>query len=245
MARPDFRRQLDVLVSRAIAVHFGSIGTLLMMVAQAPIIGSFIGLAWKGQEAAPQTYFMMAVAALWMGCMNATTSIVVERPILERERMFDLNIWSYLLSKLAVLSVICGLQTVLLLAAQARLMHLKESPVSLGLFFLALCLTGAASAGLGLLISSIARTAYGAVVAVPIVLIPQALFSEVLLQANIEKPLPSVLEKLTLTKWCYKALMDVHQGAHVLDQLGCLAALAAGLGLTIVLAAGKLKWDEN
>ncbi|MBI4677618.1 MAG: ABC transporter permease [Elusimicrobia bacterium] len=245
MARPAFRRQLDVLVGRAIAVHFGSAGTLLMMVAQAPIIGSFIGLAWKGQEAAPQTYFMMAVAALWMGCMNATTSIVVERQIFERERMFDLNIWSYLLSKLAVLGVICGLQTMLMLAAQARLMHLKESPVSLGLFFLALSATAAASASLGLLISSIARTAYGAVVAVPIALIPQAVFSEVLLQGNIEKTLPSVLEKLTLTKWCYKALMDAHQGAHFLDQLGCLAALAAGLGLFLILAAGKLKWDET
>ena len=99
MVRPGFRRQLDILVDRAIAVHLGSLGTLLMMLAQAPIIGWFIGLAWRGQEAVPQTYFIMSVAALWMGCMNACTAIVVERPIFLRERMFDLDIQSYLLSK--------------------------------------------------------------------------------------------------------------------------------------------------
>ncbi|MCX5795209.1 MAG: ABC transporter permease [Elusimicrobia bacterium] len=245
MARPGFQRQYDILVDRAIAVHLGSLGTLLMMVAQAPIIGWFIGLAWRGQEAVPQTYFIMSVAALWMGCMNACTAIVVERPIFLRERMFDLNIWSYLLSKMSVMSVVCAVQTVLLLAAQGHLMHLRDSWGAHSLVFLALCGTGIAACGLGLLISAVARSAYGAVAAVPILLIPQAIFSKVLLGDNIEKGASSFIEKLTLTKWCYEALVDVHNGAHFLDQLKSLGALALGLALFLALAAGALGLAED
>jgi len=245
MARPGFRRQLDILVDRAIAVHIGSLGTLLMMLAQAPIIGYFIGLAWRDQEAVPQTYFIMSVAALWMGCMNACTAIVVERPIFLRERMFDLDIRSYLLSKLCVFSVVCAVQTVLLLAVQGHLMHLKDSWGALFLVFLSLAWTGIASCGLGLLVSAVARSAYGAVAAVPIILIPQAIFSKVLLQDNIDKGAPSFIEKLTLTKWCYEALVDVHNGAHFLDQLKSLGALALGLALFLALAAGALSLAKD
>ncbi|MBI5241815.1 MAG: ABC transporter permease [Elusimicrobia bacterium] len=245
MARPGFRRQLDILVDRSLAVHAGSWGTLLMMLAQAPIIGWFIGLAWKGQEAVPQTYFIMSVAALWMGCMNACTAIVGERSIFLRERMFDLDIRSYLLSKLCVLSAVCAVQTVLLLAAQGRLMHLKESWGALLLIFLSMSWTGVAACGLGLLVSAVARSAYGAVAAVPVILIPQAIFSKVLLGANIEKGASSFIEKLTLTKWCYEALVDIHDSAHLLTQFKSLAALGLGLALFLALAAGALSLAED
>jgi len=172
MSRPGFRRQLDLLTGRQLAVYSGSSGTLLLMLLQAPLIGYFIGLAWRSQEAVPQTYFIMALAAVWMGCMNACTAIVQERQVFSRERMFDLDIRSYLLSKMSVLCVVCGLHSALLLAAQGPLMHLKDSVFAQGLLFLALAATAVAASGLGLLISAFARTSHGAAVAVPILLIP-------------------------------------------------------------------------
>ncbi len=244
MARPGFRRQLDILVDRNLAIHAGAFSTALLMLLQAPVIGGFIGLAWKGQEPVPQTYFVMAVAALWMGCMNATTSVVQERAVYMRERMFELDLAAYLLSKLAVLAVLGAVQTVLLLAAQGRLMHLKESLGPLTLAFLVMAATNIASAGLGLLISCVAKTSYGAVVAVPILLIPQVLFSKIILQGNIDKGVPSVLEKLTLTKWCYDALVNIQDGAAWSTQLGSLAALTGGLGAFMALAYLKL-WAED
>lgn len=244
MARPGFRRQLDTLIERNISILLGSPGTLLLLFAQAPIIGYFIGLAWRGQEASPQTYFIMSVAALWMGCMNACTAIVSERAVYTRERMFRLDIRSYLFSKMAVLSVMCGLQTLLLLLAQGKLMHLRDSITAHILIFAVMTLTGVAAAALGLLISSVARTAYAAVVSVPILLIPQVIFSEVLLQANIRNSVPAAIEKATLTKWCYEALIDVHKDIEWLVQLKSLAALALALTVFLALAALKLKADE-
>jgi len=132
----------------------------------------------------------------------------------------------------------------LLLATQGRLMHLKETLLAQALVFVVMTATSAAACGLGLLISSVAGTSHGAVVAVPILLLPQAIFSEVLLQQNIRNQLPSIVEKLTLTKWCYAALIDVHQGAGFLAQTKSLLALAAFLAAFLALAAAKLRLDE-
>lgn len=244
MRRPDFRAQLDTLIERGVSIHLGSLGALAAMLLQAPIIGGFIGLAWKGQEPVAQTHFVMSVAALWMGCLNACTAIVHERAVYERERMFDLDVRAYLLSKLAVLCAVGVAQSVLLLAAQGWLMHLKESPLSLALTFLALASAGISASGLGLLVSACARTAYGAVVSVPILLVPQILFSELVLQANVQSGLPRTLERLTITKWCAKALGDAAGGIDWGVQLGSHAALAAGLAAFLALAYAKLRIDE-
>lgn len=246
MSAPAFRRQLDILIDRNLAVHWGGRGALAAMLLQAPIIGGFIGIAWRNQEAAPQTCFVMAVAALWMGCMNACTAVVQERAIYRRERMFGLDIRAYLLSKLAVLSAAAVAQTLLLLLAQARLMHVGGSALETALRFGVLAAANLAAAGLGLAVSCFAKTSYGAVVAVPILLIPQVLFSRIILQGNADNTLPSLLEKLTITKWAYESLIDLRfDGLTWLEQLKSFSALAAGLAAFVALAALKLRADDD
>lgn len=241
---PEWREQLDALVGREVDLQLGAPGTLLLLLAQAPIIGAFIGLAWRGEDATRQTHFIMALAAIWMGCMNACTAIVAERAVFQRERMFDLDIRAYLLAKLHVLAVASALQAGLLLAAQGHFMLLGGSVAGKILFFLTLSTTSLAASGLGLLVSAFSKTPYSAVVSVPIVVIPQVVFSEVVLQDNIHNTLPSRIEKLTLTKWCYEALRDAHNDIEWLVQLKCLLALAAGLAVLLLLAAGKLRLDD-
>lgn len=242
--RPDFRRQLDILIDRNLAVHWGSSGTLAVMLGQAPVIGYFIGVAWRGQEPLPATYFVMAVAALWMGCMNACTAVVQERPVYDRERMFDLDVRAYLASKLAVLAAIAVLQTLLLLFVQGRWMHLVGGAPRLLLLFTTLALADLAAAGLGLVVSCCSRTSFGAVVMVPLLLIPQVLFSKLILGGNVEGGVPGAVEKLTITKWAYEALTDLHTGATWAGQLKSVAALSAILAVCAALSWLKLRWDD-
>ena len=243
--RSVFRVQFDALVGRTIAVRAGSFGTMATLLVQAPIIGGFIGLAWQGQEAAPATYFIMSVAALWMGCLNACTEIVSERAVYERERMFQLDIRAYLLSKAVVLAGLSGLQAGLMLLAQGQLMHLKTGLLVQGLSWFMLTLTGTAAAGLGLLVSTFSRTPYGAVVTVPILLIPQVVFSEILLQTNIDKLWPSRIEALTLTKWCFVALSDLRDEVEWLVQLKSVLVLLVFGASFLALSAAKLRWDDR
>lgn len=245
MARPDFRRQLDVLADRTLAVHMGSPGTVLLLAAQAPAIGACIGLAWRDSTPTPAAHFVMAVAAVWMGCMNACTAIVQERAVFDRERMFDLDIRAYLLSKMAVLTALGALQAALLLAAAGSLMHLPAGPVPKALEFLALTLTSAAASALGLLISAFAKNAQSAVVIVPILLIPQVVFSQLLLQDRVDKPVPKAVHRMTLTKWCYEALENAPNDIKWLDHLAAWAALGAWAAAFLAAAAFKLRLDDE
>lgn len=239
MGRPGFKSQLGTLMDRTIAVQLGSPGTLALLLLQPPLVGLILGLGWSSQTAVPATYLCMAIAAVYIGTMNAATAIVRERAIFNRERMFCLSIPAYLLSKTVILAVACAVQMVLLLVAQHRFMHLPGEVLTNLLMLTALTATAVAATGLGLAISALSRSSYMAVILVPVTIIPQIVFSKVVLgDAGISKQVPALIEKMTLTKWGFEALqtagaMDtdtwvfVRGGAILLGQLGLLLALAA------------------
>ena len=91
--------QLNVLFERNLAVLLGSPERLLVLLLQPPLIGALIGLAWGGTRATDMTYFILALAAIYLGCLNACTAIVRERAIYERERMTDLRIVAFVFPK--------------------------------------------------------------------------------------------------------------------------------------------------
>jgi len=245
MARPGFSRQLSVLIDRTIAIYLGSPATLLVLFVQPPLVGAILGLGWQKQEPRPATYLCMAIAAIYVGCMNAAVAIVRERAIFDRERMFCLHIWSYLLSKTCVLAAVCALQMVLLLVAQASLMHLPPGVGNHLLFFLLLLFAAVAATGLGLAISAFARSSYMAVIAVPVLVIPQIVFSVVVLGENDNaKRFPSLIEKLTITKWSFEALRAVGEsGEQWMIVRGGLMMLLQ-LAVLLVVAAFKLRLDD-
>jgi len=58
--------------------------------------------------------FFLTVAALWFGTSNAAREIVKERAVYLRERLINLRLFPYILSKVGVLTVLAILQTVAL-----------------------------------------------------------------------------------------------------------------------------------
>ena len=60
-------------------------------------------------------HFLMVVAAIWFGCNNAARDIVGEWTIFQRERMVNLKLPSYVLSKFAIMVGLCALQCLALL----------------------------------------------------------------------------------------------------------------------------------
>jgi len=240
------RAQFGTLAERELAMLLGSPGTLLMFLAQPLMVGAVLGLAWRRAEATPSTFLCMAIAAVYLGCMNAAGAIVRERAVLRRERMVGLRIWPYLLSKTAVLAVVVAVQTGLLLWVQGSLMHLPPGVGNhLGMFLVLACAALAAT-GLGLAISALAGSTYVAVIAVPILIIPQIVFSRVVLgKVGIEKQIPALVEKLTITRWAYEALEALARdhGAWTVAQ-GVLVPLLQ-LGVLLGVAATRLWADDR
>lgn len=246
MSRPGFSSQLSTLIDRTVATHTGSLTTLVILFLQPPLVGMILGLGWQKQEATASTYLCMAIAAVYLGCMNAACAIVKERAIFDRERMFCLNIWAYLLAKMVVLGLVSILQMVLLLAAQGYFMHLEPGIGSHLLFLIGLVASAAAATALGLAISAFATSSYMAVILVPVLIIPQIVFSKVVLGASgIDKRIPSIIEKITITKWGFEALETVDGDAEAWIVVRSCFWLMVQLWVFLTAAALKLKLDDR
>ncbi len=223
----DQSAQLRDLLRREVDLRVADRTNLALLLLQAPLIGLFVALAHSGEGLRDQLEigFHLVLAAIWLGAINACREIVKERPIYLRERRAALELAPYLLSKLAVLTAMSSFQAVLLLATARAFLELAGD----GLVQLAaLVLTCVAGATLGLAISAASESTDRAVSAVPILLIPQAIF--VAVDRSLE-PSARVLESLTISRWGYGAFR-----AAVLERQSAAADLAM-LGVFVLFFA--------
>jgi ABC-type multidrug transport system ATPase subunit len=130
--------------------------------------------------------FIMAFAAVLFGCINGVRAFVRESAIYKRERMVNLHIAPYMFSKIVVLGFLSLLQSAILV----YIVDLK-APYHQGIFlpvfaeiYITVALTTLAGLTLGLAISALAPNTDRAMALVPIVLIPQVIFSGVIFTLN-------------------------------------------------------------
>lgn len=201
------RAQARVLAARYRDCLLGDTGGVLLLLAQAPLIGWLCTVVWGSiDEATPTLYFVLCLSAVWFGCINASREIVKERAIFERERLFGLRPGAYVLSKLQVLAGLGALQVVLLQGTvEWRLMQLRGP---MGLELLALFGASVAGTGLGLLVSALAGTQERAVFAVPLLILPQILFSPLALPEGMFGGVVAGVEKVMPVYWAFRVFRE-------------------------------------
>lgn len=154
---------------------------LFIMLAQPPIIAILTLIVMGTNWPRDFVYFVIALVAIWFGVSDSAREIVRELPIYKRERMFNLGIIPYLFSKLFVLGAIVFIQCLILFVPLKffDLIGAMPMPGELGGIpqFWAMLLSGFVGLATGLFISSIFRSPQLATTLVPLVLIPQILFS--------------------------------------------------------------------
>lgn len=137
-----------------------------------------------GQDANAQTLlFVMAFATVLFGCINGSREIVKEAAIYRRERAVNLGLLPYIFSKIGVLGVLCLFQSLVLVI----IVEMGE-PLQQGILlppflevYITLCLSSLTGLMIGLVISSVASSNDRAISLVPIILIPQVIFSGTLI----------------------------------------------------------------
>ena len=197
-----WQRESMILTARYRDCVVGDRLTTLILLAQAPLIGWLCALVWGGIERdTPSLYFVMVLSAVWFGCMNACREIVKERTILERERLFGLSLSAYVTSKFAVLAFLGLVQALALQAAVEWHLALKGAFLvqTLALWGASLC-----GVGLGLLVSALASRQERAVGVVPLLLLPQILFSQFVLPKEYFTDFVAVAQKLMPVHWAYE-----------------------------------------
>jgi hypothetical protein len=173
-------RQLLTLSRRYFEVLLRDKSNLAILLAQAPIIALMLYFVMPPNQPRDFVYFVCALVAVWFGTSIAAREIVREKAVFRRERMVNLGLLPYLASKLLVLGAIVGLQ-ILLFFVSLKLFAFPKPlmPGELGglpqLFVI--ILTAGVGVSLGLFVSALVKTSEMATSLVPLILIPQILFS--------------------------------------------------------------------
>ncbi len=154
---------------------------LFILFAQAPIIAVLVYFVMGANQPRDFAYFALSLCAIWFGTSVAAREIVREKAIYERERMVNLGILPYLGSKLFILGLIVFIQCFLLFLPLKFLDIVGLMPMP-GAFlgipqFFTMLLTAGVGVALGLFVSSIVKTSEMATSLIPLILIPQIIFS--------------------------------------------------------------------
>jgi ABC-type multidrug transport system ATPase subunit len=155
---------------------------------------------------AHEVLFIMAFAAVMFGCTNAAREVVKEIPIYRREHAVNLGIAPYLLSKMAVLGVLCLLQSAVLVVMVNFAAPLRQGiilPANLEVY-ITLALTSLAGLMLGLMLSAVAPNTDRALSFLPLLLIPQVIFSGVIFSLNL--PVMQILGAFFPARWAMAGL---------------------------------------
>jgi len=201
--KPD-SRQLSVLCERYLELIFADKWNTFLLLAQAPVIAGLIVIIWRDYDQVTQSLlFVLALSAIWFGTLNACREIVKEKEIFEREWMKGLNLSAYLWSKLSVLSLLGLAQCLALVFIVDLYIDLGDPPLG---HLLVLFPASLAGTGLGLLISASVTTVDRSLTAVPLLLIPQILFSELLISHEHSSDFVKFLEKTAITTWTFEGL---------------------------------------
>jgi hypothetical protein len=167
------------------------------------------GYIFRENENAPAYMFMSVVVALFIGLTVSAEEIIRDRKILKRESFLNLSRFSYLFSKISIMFVLSGIQTLLFVLVGNSVLGIKGMWVD---YWLVLFTTSCFANMLGLNISSSFNSAVTIYILIPFLIIPQLLLSGVLVKFDKLNPtlamqggVPIAGEVMT-SRWAYEAL---------------------------------------
>lgn len=205
--------QLGILVRRYTTLIMNDMQRLALIFGQPLIIGLLLTLV-----AGPDIYqkftetqsilFTLMSGGIWMGLLNTIQEVNKERVILKREYMGNLKLPVYMLSKYIVQGVISLVQAVILVVT---FVLVKGTPSCKGVLIsnatieiiVLIFLTIYASAGMGLLLSSITKSADRAMAIAPFVLIIQLIFSGILFELT---GATDKISYVTFSRWAMESI---------------------------------------
>src|SRR6266568_288101 len=159
-----------------------------------------------GPGYAATVLFIMAFSAIFFGCINAAREIVKEAPIYLRERAVNLGILPYMFSKIIVLGLLCLVQSAILVLCVSIPDPFSNSILLTPFLevYITIALTSLAGLMMGLMVSALVPNTDRAMTIVPLLLIPQIIFSGTIFPLN-SWPL-QVLSALFPIRWAMAAL---------------------------------------
>ena len=203
------RRQAGILADRYLDILLGDFfGTAILLI-QAPLIAGAIAGVWSNLSSdSLSLYFVLCLSAFFLGAVNASREIVKERAMFLREKMFNLSVGAYLASKYRVQAILVLIQCVTLAAMVQNWVPLKINLVAVTAILILTALSGTA---VGLLVSSWVKSNDKAVALVPLLVIPQILFSDFVVGQGKLANWTADAQKAMPVYWGYEVLRELRE----------------------------------
>jgi len=157
----------------------------------------------------PQYLFIAVIVSLFLGLTVSAEEIIRDRKILQREKFLDLSWMSYLFSKVGILFLISALQTALFVLVGNSVLGIKDMTLAYWtLLFSVSCFANV----LGLNVSASFNSAKVIYIMIPVLIIPQLLFSGIIVKFDklhpwfaSEKSVPWI-GNVMASRWAYEGL---------------------------------------
>ncbi|MBX2980392.1 MAG: ATP-binding cassette domain-containing protein [Flavobacteriales bacterium] len=223
-APPDRWQQLKVYFKRDLLSKLANRQYVLINLLEAPALAFVMSFFLKYRVLAdgapgayvfrensniPQYLFIAVIVALFLGLTVSAEEIIRDRKILQREKFLALSWSSYLMSKVGLLFLISALQTGLFVLVGNTVLGMNE----LGLAHWAVLFSISCFANvLGLNVSASFNSAKVIYIMIPVLIIPQLLFSGIIVRFDKLHPWFSSQKSVPLvgnvmaSRWGYEAL---------------------------------------
>lgn len=252
-----------VLVARYFRQIFSSLGTLLPLVLQAPVMLVIVWLVsqkdaftLKSPDAltgANVTLFMLVIMSALMGILNSYREICKERDILSREVFGGLDITAYVLSKVTVLSVVGIVQCAVLFGGTLIFIDFAFPSPATGYVccYAAMALTNISVMTVGLFISALLKKSESAILPVLFIIIVQVVFCDSLFSLEgaagwVRYVTPSawaiavMSRECALNDWAPQIFQKPMFDLNPLIGLAVLAAIALAFTLLTILRLKRI-----
>lgn len=207
--------QFLILSSRNLRILVRDRFSLLLMLAVAPITGllSFILSGALGRN--PYDYvtgyfpglaisvFTLPVFGVLVGCLAQMREFVKEADIYKRERLVNLRILPYVLSKIWVALLLAIYQAAAYVIIHYLAFDVPGGLIEMGLIYFSTVLGVLSGMMLGLLASALAPNANSAPLVMILFMIPNIVLAGVMVR------LPGAVTAITSTRWAHEAIMSI------------------------------------
>ncbi|NNC83050.1 MAG: ATP-binding cassette domain-containing protein [Flavobacteriales bacterium] len=223
---PGLFNQFKVFITRDVLAKLTNRQYMLINLLEAPALAALLAFflkfhiletngleeykyVFRLNENIPQFIFISVIVALFIGLTVSSEEIIRDRRIRKRESFLDLSRGSYISSKIAVMFGLAAIQMILYVIVGAFILEIKGMALY---YWVALFSTCAFANILGLNISANFNSAKVIYILIPVMIIPQLLFSGVIVSFDklhptfaSQKGVP-LIGNIMASRWAYEGL---------------------------------------
>jgi ABC transport system ATP-binding/permease protein len=220
---PDHFSQFIIFLKRDLLAKYYNKQYLILLALEAPILGFILAFFSKNftfvngmpkyifgeNSVLPAFLFMAVIVALFLGLVISAEEIFKDRKILKREKFLNLSRSSYLFSKITILFAISALQTFVFVLIGNSMLGINGMLLR---YWIALFTASCWANLIGLNISSGFNSVVTIYILVPLILVPQLLFSGVVVDfAKMHNSIASdkqvpLIGDMMASRWAYEAI---------------------------------------